>query len=93
MKKPQITITYNGENGDGWVPKSQRDLWNYAVRTGQVVVPPALDDGGSYSGKPIDSGETVAVWTPPEYAGRLREAMPPPQPSYFEFTDESEAGA
>lgn len=82
-----IKISYNGENGDGWVPKSQRDVWNYAVRTGQVVVPPALDDGGPWGGDPIDTGDSLELtFIPPEYRGRLVEVAPPPQPSYFELS-------
>lgn len=88
MKK--LTITYQGENGDGWVPKSNRDLWNYAVRTGQVVVPP-LDDGGEPTGVTLNSGDTVEVkFVPPEYAGRLKEVAPPPQPTYFALADDAE---
>lgn len=81
-----IEITYRGENGDGWVPKSQRDLWNYAVRTGQVVVPD-LDDGGP-ANLQLNAGETVGLaWIPPEYAGRLVPMEPPPQPVYFALGD------
>lgn len=85
---PAIGIVYRGENGDGWVPKSKRDLWNYAVRTGQVVVPPALDDGGDWpDGQSFDTGDTIDVsWIPPEYAGRIHETAPPPQPTYFTIT-------
>ncbi len=86
-----IEIQYRGENGDGWVPTSQRDLWNYAVRTGQVVVPP-LDAGPPCApGHTIDTGDTITlVWVPPEYAGRLVAADPPPQPTYFELSDTKE---
>ncbi len=87
---PLITITYNGENGDGWVPKSNRDLWNYAVRTGQVVVP-VLDDGGPVSADCYCTGDTVDIeFIPPEYAGRLKAAAPPPQPTYFTLEDNDE---
>lgn len=84
-----ISIEYRGENGEGWVPKSKRDLWNYAVRTGQVVVPP-LDDGGPCN-KSLNHGENVTVeWIPPEYAGRLKAAPPPPQPAYFTLENDDE---
>lgn len=84
-----ITITYRGENGPGWVPKSQRDLWNYAVRTGQVVVPPLADGGPCAPGHSINEGDTITiVWVPPEYAGRLVPAEPPPQPTYFTLSEE-----
>lgn len=82
-----ITIVYRGENGPGWVPKSLRDLWNYAVRTGQVVLPSA-DNGGPFDRTPLQEGDTVQVgWVPPEYAGRLREVPPPPQPTHFTLDD------
>lgn len=86
ISTPAITIVYRGENGDGWVPKSNRDVWNYAVRTGQVVVP-GLDDGGS-ADRTLDAGDILGIeWVPPEYAGRLKEVAPPPQPIYFEIED------
>lgn len=91
---PNITITYRGENGEGWVPKSLRDVWNYAVRTGQVIVPP-LDDGGPTRWPAeeggLDTGDTLEVdWIPPEYAGRLKSAPPPPQPAYFTLENDDE---
>lgn len=79
----EITVVYRGENGDGWQPTSQRDLWNYAVRTGQVVVPP-LDDMGPVDER-FDAGDRITVAPPPEYAGRLKSVAPPPQPAYFEI--------
>lgn len=85
-----IEIIYRGENGGGWVPTSRRDLWNYAVRTGQVVVPP-LDDGGP-ADLQLDAGETVTLaWIPPEYEGRIHPVAAPPQPTYFGLTDPSPA--
>ena len=87
----KIEIVYRGENGEGWVPKSQRDLWNYGVRTGQVVVPPALDDGGKLPHVSFNEGDTIEIsWIPPEYSGRLQETAPPPQPVYFELTEATE---
>lgn len=83
-----IVIEYHGENGDGWVPKSLRDVWNYAVRTGQVVIPP-LDDGGDQVPGPLDAGDMIEVtWIPPEYAGRIKTIAPPPQPTYFALEDD-----
>lgn len=78
----EITIRYNGENGETWTPASKRKLWEYAVRSGQIVLP-APADGGEY-GEAIESGEDVVIsWIPPEYAGRLREVPAPPRPTHF----------
>ncbi len=89
MPETTVTVVYRGENGDGWVPKSQRDLWNYGVRTGQIVVPPASDDGGEWDDAPIAPGAKVGVWVPPEYAGRLTKIEGPPAPSYFDLGPET----
>lgn len=87
---PAITVTYRGENGDGWVPTSHRDLWNYAVRTGQVVVPPLADGGAEVPG-PMNTGDTFEVtFIPPEYAGRLEPAPPTPQPVHFTLTEDTD---
>lgn len=84
-------VTYRGENGPAWVPKSRRDVWNYAVRTGQVVVPPLANGGSLPDDRPFDPGDTFEIdWVPPEYAGRIREVAPPPQPTFFSLTDEPE---
>lgn len=86
---PIATVTYRGEMGPNWVPASHRHLWDYAVRTGQVVLPPVDDGGPSNLPEPVNAGDTLGlVWVPPEYAGRLTQAPPPPQPTYFEITDE-----
>lgn len=90
MSETSIEITYRGENGEGWVPKSRRDLWNYAVRTGQVVVPP-LDDMGAADDVRLNAGDTVLITDiPPEYAGRLKVAPPPPQPTYFTLENDDD---
>lgn len=89
MTEPVATIAYRGENGEGWVPPSHRALWDYAVRTGQVVLPPVDDGGPANLPDPVNSGDLIGlVWVPPEYAGRLTQAPPPPQPTYFEINDE-----
>ncbi len=89
-EQPVIEIVYRGEMGENWVPTSQRDLWNYAVRTKQVIVPP-LDAGPPCApGHTINTDDKITiVWIPPEYAGRLVPAAPPPQPVYFELTKEN----
>lgn len=82
----EVTIVYGGEQGEGWVPASKRQLWDYGVKTGQIIVP-GLDDGGEWT-VPIDPGDSVLVtWVPPELRDKLVELPPEPQPRRFGFKE------
>lgn len=86
-----ITIVYRGENGELWMPPTRRALWDYGVRTGQIVLP-AEDDGGDPSIEISAGDEQVLEWVPPQYAGRLRKAAAPaPVATYFELEENPDA--